>query len=91
MRGKEDIAVVRGSGNAFRDLGRITADADQFKAILAPRLSKPLTGNASRCEGRRRGPASRRPIFLAFAMPILDASRLTGSSQCSTASGLVSR
>jgi len=42
MRGKEDIAVVRGSGNAFRDLGRITADADQFKAILATEIIKTL-------------------------------------------------
>ena len=42
MRGKEDIAVVRGSGNAFRDLGRIYADADQFKAILATEIIKTL-------------------------------------------------
>ncbi|MGE0471763.1 MAG: helix-turn-helix domain-containing protein [Nitrospira sp.] len=42
MRGKEDIEVVRGSGNAFRDLGRINADADQFKAILATEIIKTL-------------------------------------------------
>ena len=42
MRGKEEIEVVRGSGNAFRDLGRITADADQFKAILATEIIKTL-------------------------------------------------
>ncbi|MBX3308334.1 MAG: XRE family transcriptional regulator [Nitrospira sp.] len=42
MRGKEDIAVVRGSGNAFQDLGRIHADADQFKAILATEIIKTL-------------------------------------------------
>lgn len=42
MRGKEDIEVVRGSGNAFRDLGRINADTDQFKAILATAIIKTL-------------------------------------------------
>jgi predicted XRE-type DNA-binding protein len=42
MRGKEEIEVVRGSGNAFRDLGRIDADADQFKAILATEIIKTL-------------------------------------------------
>ena len=42
MRGKEKIDVVRGSGNAFRDLGRIHADADQFKAILATEIIKTL-------------------------------------------------
>ncbi len=42
MRGKEQIEVVRGSGNAFRDLGRINADADQFKAILATEIIKTL-------------------------------------------------
>lgn len=42
MRGKEEIEVVRGSGNAFRDLRRINADADQFKAILATEIIKTL-------------------------------------------------
>ena len=42
MRGKEKIEVIRGSGNAFRDLGRINADADQFKAILATEIIKTL-------------------------------------------------
>jgi predicted XRE-type DNA-binding protein len=42
MKEKEELAVVRGSGNAFRDLGRITADADQFKAILATEIIKTL-------------------------------------------------
>ena len=42
MRGKEKIEVIRGSGNAFRDLGRIHADADQFKAILATEIIKTL-------------------------------------------------
>lgn len=42
MRGKEGLEVVRGSGNAFRDLGRINADTDQFKAILATEIIKTL-------------------------------------------------
>ena len=42
MRGKEEIEVVRGSGNAFRDLGRINAAAAQFRAILATEIIKTL-------------------------------------------------
>lgn len=42
MRGKEEIEVVRGSGNAFRDLGRINTDAAQFRAILATEIIKTL-------------------------------------------------
>lgn len=42
MRGKEEIEVVRGSGNAFRDIGRINADAAQFRAILATEIIKTL-------------------------------------------------
>jgi predicted XRE-type DNA-binding protein len=39
---KENLEVVRGSGNVFRDLGRKNADADQFKAILAAEIIKAL-------------------------------------------------
>ena len=41
MRG-EKLAVVRGSGNVFRDLGRKSADVDQLKAILAAEIIKVL-------------------------------------------------
>ena len=34
--------MVRGSGNAFRDLGHKSADAEQFKAILAAEIIKAL-------------------------------------------------
>ena len=34
--------IRRSSGNVFRDLGRINADADQFKAILATEIIKAL-------------------------------------------------
>ena len=35
-------AVVRGSGNAFRDLGHKYADTEQIKAILAAEIIKVL-------------------------------------------------
>ncbi len=38
----EKVKVVRGSGNVFRDLGHETADAEQFKAILAAEIIKAL-------------------------------------------------
>ena len=42
MKQKNKLEVVSGSGNVFRDLGRINADADQFKAILATEIIKTL-------------------------------------------------
>lgn len=42
MKQKDKLEVVSGSGNVFRDLGRINADADQFKAILATEIIKTL-------------------------------------------------
>lgn len=42
MEQKDKLEVVWGSGNVFRDLGRIHADADQFKAILATEIIKAL-------------------------------------------------
>ena len=42
MKHKDKLEVVLGSGNVFRDLGRIHADADQFKAILATEIIKTL-------------------------------------------------
>jgi len=38
----EKLDVVRGSGNAFRDLGHDAADSEQFKAILAAEIIKAL-------------------------------------------------
>lgn len=38
----EDLELVRGSGNAFRDVGHENADALQFKAILAAEIIKVL-------------------------------------------------
>lgn len=38
----EQMEVVRGSGNVFRDFGHEQADAEQFKAILATEIIKML-------------------------------------------------
>ncbi len=38
----ENLEVVKGSGNVFRDLGHKNADADLFKAILAAEIIKAL-------------------------------------------------
>ena len=38
----EELDVVRGSGNVFRDLGHANADAEQFKALLAAEIIKAL-------------------------------------------------
>jgi predicted XRE-type DNA-binding protein len=38
----EKLELVRGSGNVFRDLGHKTADAEQFKAMLASEIIKAL-------------------------------------------------
>ncbi len=42
MKQRDKLKVVSGSGNVFRDLGRINADAEQFKAILATEIIKTL-------------------------------------------------
>ena len=36
--GKDNLGLVRGSGNVFRDLGHPAADVEQTKAILAGRI-----------------------------------------------------
>ena len=38
----EKFELVRGSGNAYRDLGHQNADVEQFKAILAAEIIKAL-------------------------------------------------
>ncbi len=38
----EQVEVVRGSGNVFRDFGHEQADTEQFKAILAAEIIKML-------------------------------------------------
>ncbi len=38
----EDLSLVRGSGNVFRDLGRPGADQEQAKALLASEIIRML-------------------------------------------------
>ena len=42
MKRKEDIEVIHGSGNVFRDLKRPNADVKQLKGILATEIIKML-------------------------------------------------
>ena len=42
----ESLAVSRGSGNVFRDLGKASADLQQFKALLASEIIKVLDRDA---------------------------------------------
>lgn len=39
---KNEIEIVHGTGNVFRDLGHENADVEQFKAILAAAIIKTL-------------------------------------------------
>lgn len=41
---REKLDVVRGSGNAFRDLGQKDADVEQLKAMLAAEIIRMLDG-----------------------------------------------
>ena len=38
----DEMKLIRGSGNVFRDFGHATADADQMKALLAAEIIKLL-------------------------------------------------
>ncbi|MGE0007688.1 MAG: helix-turn-helix domain-containing protein [Parvibaculaceae bacterium] len=42
MSTKDDIELIRGSGNVFRDLGRDDADLLQAKALMASEIIKVL-------------------------------------------------
>ena len=53
MKSKK-LAVVKGSGNVFRDLGHKHADADQFKAILAAEIIKALNREGLSVRGGAR-------------------------------------
>jgi predicted XRE-type DNA-binding protein len=39
---KEDMEVIRGKGNVFRDFGYANADAEHLKAVLATQIIKVL-------------------------------------------------
>lgn len=41
----EDLELIRGSGNAFRDFGRPDADVEQARAVLAAKIIRTLDQN----------------------------------------------
>ncbi|HEX9769413.1 MAG TPA: XRE family transcriptional regulator [Kiloniellales bacterium] len=43
---KDDMEIVRGSGNVFRDLGRGDTDLEQLKSILAAKIIGVLDDDA---------------------------------------------
>lgn len=51
---KGSLEVVRGSGNAYRDLGRKDADLAQMKAILAAEIIKELDRQGLSVRGAQR-------------------------------------
>ena len=51
----EKLEVVRGSGNAFRDLGHENADAEPFKAIPDVEIIRALDRHGLSCSGRLAG------------------------------------
>ena len=56
----EEIELVRGSGNVFRDLGHASPDVEQLKAILAAEIIKMLDRKGLSVRGAH---ARRRRLF----------------------------
>jgi predicted XRE-type DNA-binding protein len=56
----ENLEVVHGSGNVFRDFGRKSADVEHFKAVLAAEIVKTLDreGLSVRAAHQRTGMAA---------------------------------
>jgi hypothetical protein len=77
----EDVEVVRGSGNVFRDMGHADPDVEQLKAIFAAEIIKMLD----------RKLALQRLTSPVFATPTLAVSPLTAWFRSSTVSVPVSR
>ncbi|MGC4098043.1 MAG: helix-turn-helix transcriptional regulator [Nitrospira sp.] len=42
MKKKDELEILHGGGNVFRELGRNNADVEQFKAILANEIIQVL-------------------------------------------------
>ena len=49
----ENVELVRGSGNVFRDLGHASPDVEQLKAILAAEIIKMLDRQGLSVRGAR--------------------------------------
>ena len=80
-------SVVRGSGNAFRDLGHKNADTEQIKAILAAEIIKVLDREELSVRGANGRTGIAAADFCASVMRTLGDSRLTASCRSSTDSG----
>ena len=54
----ENLEIVRGSGNVFRDIGHANADVEQAKALLAAEIVGVLDDGGFPPVRRRSSPAS---------------------------------
>ena len=91
MKG-EQIEVVRGSGNVFRDFGHEQADLEQFKAILAAEIIKMLDREGLSVRGALTAVQESPPlIFLVSATQTSDDLLSTAWCRSSTGSDRGSR
>ncbi len=74
----DELEIVRGSGNVFRDFGHEEADIEQFKAILAAEILRCSTAKPSVFDRRRSRQVSPPPISPASAPLIWSASPWIG-------------
>jgi hypothetical protein len=81
----EELELIRGSENPFRDVGLPDADTKLIKADLAAEIIGVWRSAGIQGRPRRRLPAFRRRIFRASAMRTFPVLQLTGLSKSSTA------
>ena len=62
----EELEVVRGSGNVFRDLGYENADVEQLKAVLAAEIIQTLDREGLSVRAAHSRTGLRRPTSRAF-------------------------
>ena len=73
----EELELIRGSGNVFRDFGHPNADVEQLKSILAAKIIGILDDNglsiqqASRRKPKRGSPTVIFPVFAASSSTAL--------------------
>ena len=78
MTDNDDIEIVRGSGNVFRDFGYPDADVRQAKALLAAQVIKVLDAEELSTRQAEARPGLRTASLSASATSISAASRSTG-------------
>jgi hypothetical protein len=74
----DDMDIVRGSGNVFRDLGRPDADREQLRALLAAQIIGVLDDRKLTVRAAYEMTGIARPTSPASATPISAAARSTG-------------